>query len=224
MSREPFHAALDEATRETWDAIYALPFLAALAEGRLEQERFAYFIAQDVHYLDGFAGVLERAAALAEDPVTRTFLEGEAANVKIVELALHGEFAPRLGLDVEAVRAQEPGPVTVAYLDHMRAIAGHGTLGEVIAGVLPCYWVYWRIGQRLAESPPPHELYATWVAAYASPPFGLAVERQIALLDTLAEWAGEAERERMGRWFHRSLRYEWMFWDQADRLLDWPVA
>ncbi|MDA0301687.1 MAG: thiaminase II [Chloroflexi bacterium] len=224
MSPEPFHTALDGATQETWDAIYALPFLAALAEGRLEQERFAYFIAQDVHYLDGFAGVLERAATLADDPVMHAFLTGEAANVKTVELALHGEFAPRLGLDVEAVRAQEPGPVTVAYLDHMRAIAGHGTLGEVIAGVLPCYWVYRRIGLRLAAAPPPHELYATWVAAYASPEFGRAVDRQIALIDTLAEGADEAERDRMRRWFHRSLRYEWMFWDQADRLLEWPVA
>ncbi len=224
MTEEPFHVHLDRATAATWDAIYALPFLGALAAGRLEEARFAFFISQDIHYLDAFAGVLRRAAALADDEDTRAFLDSRAESVLRVEQALHGTFAPRLGLDVAAVRAQEPAPVTVAYVDHMRSTAAHGTLGEVIAAVLPCYWVYRRVGERLAPAPPPHELYATWAGAYASPEFGDAVNRQIALLDALAARASNEERTRMLRWFHRSLRYEWMFWDQADRRLAWPVV
>jgi len=227
MTTTPFHEHLDRATRETWDAIHALPFLHALAAGTLDEARFAFFIAQDVHYLDGFARVLAHAATLAEragDEATRAFLASRAESVTRVEQALHGTFAPRLGLDMDAVRAQEPAPVTLAYLDHMRAVAAHGTLGEVIACVLPCYWVYRRVGLRLADAPPPHDLYATWVGAYASPEFGAAVEEQIALLDALADAAGDEERARMQRWFHRSLRYEWMFWNQADRRLAWPVA
>jgi thiaminase/transcriptional activator TenA len=224
MTSAPLHTHLDLATRETWDAIHALPFLAALAAGTLEEDRFAFFIAQDVHYLDGFALVLRRAVDLATDEGTRAFLASRAESVTRVEQALHGTFAPRLGLDVAAVRAEEPAPVTLAYLDHLRSVAAHGTLGEVIASVLPCYWVYRRIGLRLAEAPPPHDLYATWVGAYASPEFGAAVDQQIALLDALAAQADQNERDRMQRWFHRSLRYEWMFWDQADRRMAWPVA
>ena len=224
MTNEPFHTHLDRATAATWDAITTLPFLAELSTGRLEEARFAFFISQDIHYLDAFAGILQRAAELADNAEARAFLEGQAANVVVVEQALHGTFAPRLGLDVAAVRAQEPAPVTVAYIDHLRSIAAHGPLSEVIAAVLPCYWVYRRVGERLVSAPPPHELYATWVGAYASPAFGDAVDRQIALLDRLAAQASNDERTRMQRWFHRSLRYEWMFWDQADRRLAWPVA
>lgn len=220
---DPFHAYLDRATAATWDAIYALPFLANLATGTLDESRFAFFIAQDIHYLDAFAPVLRRAAGLAENEATRDFLASHAENVLRVEQTLHGTFAPRLGLDVAAVRAQEPAPVTLAYVDHMRGVAAHGTLGEVIAAVLPCYWVYRRVGERLAPAPPPHALYATWAGAYASPEFGSAVQQQIALLDALAARAGDEERVRMERWFRRSLRYEWMFWDQADRELAWPV-
>lgn len=223
MTTEAFHSHLDRATAATWEAIYALPFLAKLAAGRLEESRFAFFIGQDIHYLDAFSGVLRRATALAEDEETRAFLASRAESVLRVEQALHGTFAPRLGLDVTAVRAEEPAPVTLAYINHMRGVAAHGTLGEVIAAVLPCYWVYQRVGERLAPTPPPHDLYATWVGAYASPEFGVAVERQIALLDALAADADAEERARMQRWFQRSLRYEWMFWDQADRELAWPV-
>ena len=223
MTTEPFHEHLDRATAATWEAIYALPFLAKLADGSLEVDRFAFFIAQDIHYLDAFAGVLRRAATLADDEDTRAFLHGRSESVVRVEQALHGGFAPRLGLDVATIRAQEPAPVTAAYTDHIRSVSTHGTLGEVIAAIVPCYWVYRRIGQRLAETPPPHDLYATWVSAYAVPEFGVAVERQLALLDALAARADEDTRARMQRWFHRSLRYEWMFWDQADRRLAWPV-
>ena len=64
---EPFHAYLDGVTADTWEAIYALPFLAKLAAGSLELPRFAFFISQDIQYLDTFAGVLRRAAPLAEE-------------------------------------------------------------------------------------------------------------------------------------------------------------
>jgi len=218
-----FHEHLDTATAETWEAIYALPFLQSLAAGTLEESRFAFFISQDIHYLDAFSDVLRRAAALAGDEKTRAFLAGRAESVLRVEQTLHGTFAPRLCLDVAAVRSAEPAPVTLAYIDHMRGVAAHGTLGEVIAAVLPCYWVYRRVGLRLAPSPPPHDLYATWVGAYAAAEFGAAVDRQIALVDALASRASDEERARMQRWFHRSLRYEWMFWDQADRRAAWPV-
>ncbi|MEX2446738.1 MAG: thiaminase II, partial [Dehalococcoidia bacterium] len=222
MTEEPFHQHLDRATAETWEAIFALPFLARLADGTLEEDRFAWFIKQDVHYLDIFARVLARGAELADDAPTRAFLEQGSENVRRVEEALHATLAPRLGIDMEALRATEPAAVTVAYTDHLQRVASHGPLGEVVAAVLPCYWVYGRVGERLIASPPPSELYAGWVRTYASPEFASSVERQIANLDRLAAAADEATRARMERWFRRSLRYEWMFWDQADRKASWP--
>ena len=71
MTNEPFHTHLDRATAATWDAITTLPFLAELSTGRLEEARFAFFISQDIHYLDAFAGILQRAAELADNAEAR---------------------------------------------------------------------------------------------------------------------------------------------------------
>jgi len=223
MKTPAFHTQLDQATAATWQAIDALPFLAKLATGQLEEDRFAFFISQDIHYLDQFSGVLRRAATLAQDAPTRAFLDSRADSVIRVEQLMHGTLAPRLGLDVATVRAQEPAPVTLAYINHMRSVAAEGPLGEVIAAVLPCYWVYRRVGEKLSAVPPPHALYGPWVGTYASPEFGEAVQQQISLLDRLAQSATPSSRRRMQIHFHRSLRYEWMFWDQADRQQGWPV-
>lgn len=219
----PFHQQLEKRGRAIWDAIFDLPFVREVGEGTLAPERFTYFLAQDVLYLDQFARVLARGAMLADTPATREMFLRHTSNVLRVEERLHAELAPRVGLDVEAVRQQEPAPVTVGYTDHLLRIAHSGTLGELVAAVLPCYWVYARVGERLASRLPDHEVYRRWILAYAAPEFHHSLEEQLFLLDRLAASAGSDVRQNMERWFLRSLRYEWMFWDQAYRHLDWPV-
>lgn len=218
-----FHRYLEERTRALWDAIYALPFLEEVARGILDLSRFAYFLAQDVLYLDQFARVLARGATLADGPEARDLFLRHAAGVQVVEQRLHAELLPRVGLDMEEARRQEPAPVTAAYTDHLLRVAHTGTLGELVAAVFPCYWVYARVGQRLAERPPDHPVYRAWVESYASPEFHRSADEQRELLDRLAAAAGPAERDRMEQWYTRSLRYEWMFWDQVYHRRGWPV-
>ncbi|WPD18710.1 thiaminase II [Thermaerobacter composti] len=220
---EPFHQWLDAQTRTLWEAIFQLPFLQELAAGTLARDRFAYFLAQDVLYLEQFAKVLARGATLADTPETREMFLRHAANVARVEERLHAELASRLGLDWDAVRQKEPAPVTVAYTDHLLRVAHTGGLSELVAAVLPCYWVYARVGERLANRLPEDEIYRRWILTYADRDFHRSVDEQLRLIDRLATAAGSNERERMERWFARSLRYEWMFWDQAYRDLAWPV-
>lgn len=219
----PFHRELEERTLTLWEAIDAQPFLRELGEGTLEPSRFAFFLAQDVLYLDQFARVLACGAARAEDPETRELFLRHAGGAAAAEQRLHAELLPRVGLDLHQARQQEPAPVTLAYTDHLLRVAHGGSLAELVAAVLPCYWVYARVGERLARRLPDHELYRTWILTYASADFHRSVGEQLQLADRLAAAAGPETRERMHRAFRRSLRYEWMFWDQAYRLLDWPV-
>ena len=108
------HDAVDREAAPLWDAIYAVPFVREVGEGTLDTRRFAFFIAQDVHYLGEFARVLTWAAGWADDGETRQFLLTQAQNVHAVEQALHGNLAPRPGLEIARVRAEEPAPATVA--------------------------------------------------------------------------------------------------------------
>lgn len=219
----PFHEWLDRENEGLWAAIFALPFIGEIADGTLVEDRFRYFVEQDILYLDAFTRTLTRAAAWSETSAPRQLLIEHVAGVLSQELGPHTERAAQLRIDVDGLRRREPAPVTVAYVDHILRVAESGPLGDVIAAVLPCYWVYRRVGERLAAHPPAHPLYRDWVLFYASADFAEATARQVSLLDELAAEATEPARERMARWFRRSLRYEWMFWDQAYRYLDWPV-
>lgn len=219
-----FRRQLAEENADIWAAIDELPFITEAAKGTLDETAFATFIAQDVLYLDEFAKVLARGAVWAGDADTRQLFLQHAANVYNVEQALHEGIGKAIGLDIGAVRRQEPRPVTLAYTNHLHHAAETGPLLGLVGAVLPCYWIYRHVGERMAASPPDHPIYRQWCEAYASPEFGAAVDAQFELLERLAPTADAATLDRTRRWFRRSMRYEWMFWDQAYRQLDWPVG
>ncbi len=139
------------------------------------------------------------------------------------ELALHEKFAKLLGITEEEQKAFEPAPTSYAYTSHMLRAAYTGQLGDIIAAILPCYWLYYEIGKRLAGCTPEEPIYREWIAAYGGEWFRELVEEQIARIDDIAEQVTPQDRERMRNHFVISSRYEYMFWDMAYRKEAWPV-
>ena len=116
------------------------------------------------------------------------------------------------------------GPVTQAYIGHLQSVARSGTLGEVVAAVLPCYWIYGEAGRRLFRNRPRNpKIYRQWIETYAAESFWQPVREQIRLMDRLGAGANRSERRLMTAHFILSSRYEFMFWEQAYRLEHWPV-
>ena len=218
-----FHMSLRQAARPIWEAIFAHPFLQELGTGSLPRERFLYFIRQDYLYLFDFARVLCVGGSKAEDLDTLEMFARHAANTVAVERAMHSTFAQRLGLSLDDLSKSDRTPTTHAYTRHLLALAREGSLGEVVAAVLPCYWVYWEVGRHLAHYHPPDPIYQEWIKAYGAEAFGALVQQQLDLVDRLGARAPTHERTRMTGHFLLSSRYEYLFWDDAYRLAGWPV-
>jgi len=116
------------------------------------------------------------------------------------------------------------GPITQAYIGHLQSVARTGTLGEIVAAVLPCYWIYGEVGRRLYRNRPSKpKIYRQWIETYASEAFWKPVREQIRLTDKLGAAASSSEKKLMTAHFILSSRYEFMFWEQAYRSEKWPV-
>jgi thiaminase (transcriptional activator TenA) len=218
-----FRDILKQTAQPIWDAILAHPFLKELGEGTLPHERFLYFIRQDYLYLFDFARVLCLGGGKAQDLHTLEMFAKHAANTVAVERVMHTGFIQRLGLQTDALLDSERTPTTQAYTRHLLAVAQEGTLGEVVAAVLPCYWVYSEVGRHLAAYQPADPIYRDWIKAYRSETFAELVEQQLTLVDRLGARAPVHESHRMTEHFIQSSRYEYLFWDDAYRLAAWPV-
>ena len=221
---EKFSVLLRHRAERIWRAIDSHSFLRELHAGTLEMDRFIYFILQDYVYLLDFAQVLCHAGSKSPDLKTLELFARHALGAVEVERSFHSSFGKTLGLSRKQLDAVPKGPITQAYIGHLQSVARSGTLGEIVAAVLPCYWIYGEIGRRLYRNRPRKpKIYRQWIETYASEAFWQPVREQIQLMDRLGAAANSSEKKLMTAHFILSSRYEFMFWEQAYRLESWPV-
>lgn len=206
-----------------WQACIAHPFLEGVVESTLKPEQFGYYLYQDAYFLAEEARVLavaaSRAATLREVAEFALLIE----SVNQAEQTRHRAFAAELGVKIDDPADAEPAPTALAYVNHLRSLALDGSLGELMAALLPCPWLYRDFGRHYANRSPDNRMFREWLAAYASDLLDERVEKQIALLNRLAERASEAERVRMQCHFVISTRYEHLFFDMAYEMEKWPA-
>ena len=106
-----------------------------------------------------------------------------------------------------------PSAITLNYVNHLAASAS--SYAELIAAILPCYWLYQDIGKRLASANHQAHPYKQWLVTYASEEFDRATERAISMVRDAWKQADAQLRERMRVAFMRSSEHEVAFFDQA---------
>ncbi|GAX90129.1 thiaminase II [Effusibacillus lacus] len=218
-----FSGYLREKADAIWQASFQHPFVTGVADGTLPLDRFKFYVMQDAFYLSRFAQVQALGAAKAPDLYTSGRMAFHAQTTYNAELALHEGFAADLGITDEDKAQFQPAPTAYAYTTHMLSVAYTGTLGEIIAAILPCYWLYLEIGERFKGAKPAEPIYQKWIDAYGGDWFAELVREQIARLDSLAAYATEEERRKMEQHFLISSQYEYSFWEMAYRKETWPV-
>jgi thiaminase/transcriptional activator TenA len=206
-----------------YDQIVAHPFLAGLADGTLDQERFRFYVVQDALYLRDYARALSvcGARAPAEDDVA--MFNQHAAGAIAVERELHAGFLADFGLTPAEVEASPIAPTNQAYTSYLLASVYAGSFAEALAAVLPCYWIYAEVGAHLLQRGSPDPLYQRWIDTYGGEEFAAVVQAVRDLTDQVGADLGEAELARVHQRFATTSRYEWMFWDAAWRQERWPV-
>jgi thiaminase/transcriptional activator TenA len=221
---QTFSKQLRSRSAAIWRAIDNHPFLRELHAGKLPMERFTYFILQDYVYLLDFAQVLCHGGAKSPDLETLELFCRHALGAVEVERSFHTSFGKSLGLSRRQLDGVAKGPTTSSYINHLQSVARGGTLGELVAAVLPCYWIYGEVGKRLYRGRPSRpKIYRQWIETYASESFWHPVREQIALMDGLGRAASGGEKKRMAEHFALSSRYEFLFWEQAYRSEQWPI-
>ncbi|WP_257349915.1 thiaminase II [Pseudalkalibacillus decolorationis] len=207
-----------------WEASFEHPFVKGIGDGTLPLEKFRYYVLQDSYYLSHFARVQALGAVKATDLKTTASMAAHAQGTSEAELSLHENFSKMLGITDDEKANFKPAPTAYAYTSHMYRSAHNGHLGDIIAAILPCYWLYYEIGERLKASKPEEPIYQEWIAAYGGEWFRELVEEQINRLDEIAAKVTEEDRERMKQHFIISSQYELSFWEMAYTLESWQFS
>ena len=208
-------------TADLQQAILDHPFNRALAEGSLDLDRFHFYLTQDARYLAGFSQALAAASTRADNPDEAAFYARSAQTALVAERTLHASYLD--GVDTAAIPT---APSALAYVSFLHSVALTRGYAELVAAVLPCYWVYAHVGGTIAESVGDlaGHPYERWIATYADPEFAAAVATAKGIADRVAAAATPPVRAAMKAAFVRGSEYEWMFWEAAWQREQWPTS
>lgn len=207
-----------------FEAIYDHPFVRGIAEGNLKKEQLIHYVKQDFEYLNAYMRIYGIAISKSS---TREEIEVFNEQIQFIlhsEIHPHNNFCRIAGVSYEQLQGYPLSPSAHHYIRHMLTVAHEGSLGEIMAVLLPCPWTYLDIGQRLLDEVKPTERHPfyEWIHFYGSHADGVTSK----FCNRLDEWAlksTDEELARMREHFMLSCQLEYMFWDMAYKLEEWPV-
>ena len=217
LSQIVTHSATKSWTKEVWEAslpiykrILEHPFITELASGELATERFVRYIAQDEIYIKNYGEEMMMLADMLPTKALQDMFRAYAQGGMEAEGAMHQLLIERFGIDT----AVEPSEVTAGYMAHTRKHINTGDPALALAAMLPCMWIYNRVGLYIyAHRNPNPNPYAEWVATYAAEDFTEGTLVILELCDRYAAEATEEQRARMTEAYLVAAEYEWQFWN-----------
>lgn len=207
-----------------FQAIFEHPFVRGIAEGKLTKEQLIHYIKQDYEYLNAYMRIYGIAISKCTTREEIAVFNEQISFILHSEVHPHQNFCHEAGVRYEDMQGYPLAPSAHHYIRHMLTVAHEGSLGEIMAVLLPCPWTYLEIGQKLMKEVNPDESHPfyEWITFYGNRADGATVK----FCNEIDAWALEAtaaERSRMTEHFMLSCQLEYLFWDMAYRQEEWPV-
>jgi thiaminase/transcriptional activator TenA len=88
---------------------------------------------------------------------------------------------------------------------------------------LPCYWIYWEVGQELEKRGSSKEIFRRWIETYASEEYASVVRQVLEAMDQVAQELTDKQKEMVRNHFIITSKLEYLFWDMGFKQLTWVV-
>lgn len=204
-------------TQEVWkksariyDAILELDFLKELSSGSLSNEIFGRYIAQDEIYLKNYYHQMNMLAEMMNNEQDKNLFISFAQSGMEGEAAMHDLLINRYGINTQI----EASEVTSDYNTHICKGIETGNTCIALAAVLPCMWIYNRVGLHILNHSTLHgNPYKEWILEYGQEEFTTGVNQVLKMIDAMAADADEHTRQMMDYYYLKSALYEYAFWD-----------
>ncbi|MCR5540510.1 MAG: hypothetical protein K6F71_06800 [Ruminococcus sp.] len=198
-----------------WDKESENEFVAAMAEGTLDEEKYRAYMLQDYFYLIDYIDILEWMHGQAEDAEVAEFLKNAADSTRYEKDTVHIPNMKKLGITDEEISSGTKAPDSAEYLNYMMGKARESLVCGITA-LLQCSWSYAyiakkvsdRYGDKLKSSP-----YSEWFSAYTSDEYQEANQRWIDIVDRTAADITPDVEEELCVIFEKCAHYENCFWN-----------
>jgi len=218
-----FSQGLWQVNAALYEKTLQLPFNQELACGLLSRQRFCHYMIQDAHYLLAYGRALAVTAAKADHADAVVQFSRAAQEAVEAERSLHDGFMRDFAITPAQFAATPLTPACDHYSNYLIATAWSQPYAVALAALLPCFWIYAEVGRSIHARAVANNPYQSWIDTYAGEAFHASVRAVCATVDRVAAQESSATHAAMHVAYSHAARLEWIFWDSAYRLGDWPV-
>lgn len=204
-----------QAIEPIYEQILSSPFITGMVKGTLARQRFNHYIAQDILYLHDYARVLSILAGKLPTLEGTTKFARFAEGVESAELQIHAHY---VGTNLPESVAS---PSCLLYRSFLLRCAAVEPVEVLAAAVLPCFWIYERVGQYAKERTSEDNPYHVWTEGYSGEEFEEATRGARKTCDELAAATTPEMRRKMINAFVMAAELEKRFWNSAYALESW---
>lgn len=190
-------------------------FVQAIANDVLPEDKFKFYMFNDLYFLEHYVNAHFHAAALATDYDVKNWLANKCNNMVKGQIEERDQFRKRFNITDSDIKEFVPAPSAYGYTSHLYRECMSGDLARIIAAVLPCYWVYADIGLKYKDCRPEKDYCANFIDTYSSDRFQEGSNYMVNLLDTLCMNYCNEHRQLIKDSFVLATEYELAFWEMS---------
>ena len=194
-----------------YNAIIDHPFNKELMYGTLDKKKFAYYIEQDILYLQDFSRCHAIIASKISLEYMRSFLKYAEYTLIAEQEVVHQFFNKIFNFNETGLITQ----ATLGYTSYMLKTCLNESVEVAMAALLPCFWIYREVGLFIAKHAKQDNPYYRWIETYSGEGFCNAVDEAIIIFDDLAINTTDDVRKKMLDAFYKSAVWEWHFWNDS---------
>jgi len=211
-----FSKSLWRAIDPMFKSLVKHPFNQELAQGSLPMAKFEYYLQQDEHYLQAYTRALALSAAKAPGPFVDDLLRFARDGI-FIEKQLHEYFIKTFQLTL----SEQQQPACFCYSHFLLSSTSREPFPVAMAALLPCFWVYYKVGLAIKDASVQSNRYQPWIDTYCEKDFETIVTRMIEMTDKAADESSTEIRTKMTEHFVWSTQLELEFCDAAYHLKKW---
>lgn len=186
------------------------PFNVELSNGTLSQERFNFYLRQDLSYLKDLSLVLADISKKAATPEWRDRLMSFSLDAIALEKDIHSIY-----LKGETNQELEKTPACKNYISYLTKIAESASLEESLVAILPCFLIYRELFNKMAATAEDCNPYLNWIKTYCNPQYSDATDLVISEINKMACKCSAKVLKLMEDVFEKCALFEWQFWNDA---------
>lgn len=199
---------------EDLNSIFNHPFNQQLFDGSLPSSLFAQYLRDDYSYLHHYALALEllsQRIAPTNDTLAKN-LSSLATGIISNEQNMQDEYKKYF----KESEKSPPSEAIPAYINFIDVHVNNSKLPVALCSILPCFWIYYQLGVKGANSPQLKDnIYKNWIDTYSSPEFINATLELAEAVNQLASTTDKKVRQQMQKAFNDAVAFELKFFNEV---------